>query len=166
MLGEFTPWDPASGAPRPPYDDADPLAHAAWDASWFLWTDAQDPRGDLEAWRSLRFQAVRRATVRAWRDPWGGAESVREAVGAERFGLHANATIVLAEAGTWRLRTRSDDGLRLTIDGVVVSEEWTWHPTQAVVRELELAAGRHEVELEYFQIDGAAELTLELDRAE
>jgi predicted ATPase len=34
-------------------------------------------------------------------------------------------------AGTWRLRTVSDDGVRVRVDGKEVLKNWTWHgPTE------------------------------------
>jgi len=56
----------------------------------------------------------------------------------------------------------SDDGLRLSVDDVPVLEDWTWHAARQRTAMIELAAGSHELLLEYFQVDGPAVLTLEL----
>ncbi len=164
-MGEWGPWDFESGAPRPlPRLPGGLLRDARWDARWFLWKDGPDPRGadQLEAWRALARDPVAQGTVQAWLTPWGGRDEVKEAVGATHFGLRAAARLELAEAGTYRLSIISDDGVRFRIDGQVVLQNWTWHaPTRDEV-ELELGGGVHELELEYFQIDGAMALIVEL----
>jgi len=67
------------------------------------------------------------------------------------------------EPGSYLLSTRSDDGVRVTLDGEVVLEDWTWHPSQERTSEIQLEAGSHRIELEYFQIDGTAVLELDLE---
>jgi hypothetical protein len=56
----------------------------------------------------------------------------------------------------------SDDGVRVSLDGEVVLENWTWHPPTRDEVVLEIAPGTHVLELEYFQIDGAAALAIDL----
>jgi len=50
------------------------------------------------------------------------------------------------------------------VDGEVVLEDWTWHAPRREEVALELAAGEHEVLVEYFQIDGALALLVALER--
>ena len=166
FLGEFTPWDPA-GRALPPRGGRGLglLSEVTWEATWFAWSEESDPRGDIERWRALRYEPLARARVSGWTDPWGGSSRVRDDVGGERFGLLASAEVYITRAGTYLLGARSDDGLRVLVDGEPAHVDWTWHPAQRRTTELQLGIGRHELELEYFQIDGAAELTLELDRA-
>ena len=52
----------------------------------------------------------------------------------------------------------------MTVDGRVVLQDWTWHAARTETIELPLDAGPHEIELEYFQIEGAAALRIELQR--
>jgi len=163
-LGEYGPWDPASGTTRPDASRArGVLSGARWKAAWFPWTQSSDPRGDLDRWRSLRYEATVRTEVRAWNDPWGGSTSVRRDLPTNRFGLMASTTVEVREPGSYLLSTRSDDGVRVTLDGEVVLEDWTWHPSQERTSEIQLEAGSHRIELEYFQIDGTAVLELDLE---
>lgn len=162
VLGRYTPWDPESEVERP----AEPihgglLSELEWKASWFQWGAATDPRGDLERWQALRFTPQWRATVHAWNDPWGGED--RTVIGEDHFGLHASTSLDVREGGGFLLSARSDDGLRVTIDGVVVLESWTWKPAREEVTEIELDPGTHSLVVEYFQIDGPAVLRLSLD---
>ena len=87
---------------------------------------------------------------------------MRRAVGDDYFGLVATATLTIEEAGRYELTTVSDDGVRVLVDGIGVLENWTWHSRERDVAELELAAGPHQLTLEYFQINGPMALTVEL----
>jgi hypothetical protein len=62
------------------------------------------------------------------------------------------------------LRTTSDDGVRLFVDGKRVLERWNRHgPTEDVVT-LDLDAGPHDLRVEHFEIDGWSWLALRVDR--
>lgn len=164
VLGLHGPWDPEGGSPRPaPPAARGPLAGVRWRASWFTWDEASDPRGDLDRWRARRFDDPVRALVEGWADPWAGDLALRERLPSDRFGLMAQAELQLPAAGTYVLRVRSDDGVRVRIDGEVVLEDWSWHPARLESRALDLDAGPHLLELEYFQVDGAAVLQLGLE---
>ena len=166
ILGEHGPWDPTSGSPRPhAWSERGALDGVRWSATWFAWAEDSDPRGDLDRWRAARFEEPIRAEVTSWSDPWGGQQTVRDGLAGERFGLIATAELRLTAAGAYDLVARSDDGLRVRVDGETVLEDWSWHPARLERIRLELGAGTHEVELEYFQVDGAAVLELGLERA-
>ncbi len=173
VMGEWGPWDFESGDPRPASRRAGGLlADAQWSADWFRWEPARagphdarsDPRVELQRWRALAAQPLASRTVGAWSDPWAGDDALRAAVGTEHFGLVARAQVRIAESGSYRLSVVSDDGVRVRIDGRTVLENWTWHAPTRDVSTIELAAGEHEFELEYFQIDGAAALSADLAR--
>jgi hypothetical protein len=142
------------------------LAAASWRARWFRWEPATDPRGDAatqQAWRALAETPRVGAQIGVWSDPWGSREDVREALGVEHFGLLATTDLELP-AGRYRLRVNSDDGVRVRVDGVRVIDNWSWHAEVVDEATLELAAGVHAFDVEYFQIDGAAALALDLLR--
>jgi hypothetical protein len=67
--------------------------------------------------------------------------------------------------GVWELSTLSDDGVRVSLDGKSVIENWTWHgPTRDTAR-LELAADKTvDIVVEHFQIDGYAVLEFSISR--
>jgi parallel beta-helix repeat protein len=165
VMGEWGPWDFRSGEERPHVGpSAGLLTDLQWDATWFRWdAEASDPRGDLDAWRALRFEPLMRKTVSSWSAPFPDAQ-VETAVGATHFGMIARATIVVADDGSYSLSVTSDDGVRVRVDGETVLEDWTWHAPRQADASFDLPAGEHELELEYFQIDGALALTLELQR--
>jgi len=163
VLGAHYPWDRADDSAVPGLESfGGVLAGARWSAAWFHWGRDHGPRGDLDLWRSLRFEPASRGAVRAWCDPWGGSNGVRAEVGDESFGVIASAEFQVPVAGEYELKVLSDDGVRIRVDGDVVLEDWTWHSARREAVTIELEGGSHIVELEYFQIDGAAVLSVEL----
>lgn len=162
VIGRYAPWDPEGEAPKPtPRVHGGLLAGIDWAATWFHWDETTDPRGDLELWRALRFTPAARETIAGWNDPWG--ERVREQVGDDHFGLYATGVLELEHGGRFRLGARSDDGLRVLVDGEVVLESWVWKPAREESAEFALDRGTHTLVVEYFQLDGPAVLQLTLD---
>jgi len=164
VMGEWGPWDHHSNEERPSQRfPGGLLAHSEWDAVWFPWNPStSDPRGDVEAWRALRSKPYLRRTVGNWSSPWPGNE-VRKIVGNEYFGLIARTEITLPKAGWYEFTVTSDDGVRLTLDGSTLVEDWTWHSAKEQSAAIELEAGSHWLDLEYFQIYGAGALTVHLE---
>lgn len=69
--------------------------------------------------------------------------------------------------GTWKLTTLSDDGVRVSVDGKLVVENWTRHGPTRDSGALTLPSGKTvEIVVEYFQIDGYAALDFSMSRAE
>ncbi len=76
----------------------------------------------------------------------------------------ARARLPLAK-GTWEFGTLSDDGVRVSVDGKPVIENWTWHGPTRDAGKLVLAADKTvEIVVEHFQIDGYAVLEFSLCR--
>jgi hypothetical protein len=171
VLGEWGPWDFEGGEPRPRQrEPGGLLVGATWDAAWFRWEprrgdaagSGSDPRDDVARWRKLAATPLDRGAVGVWLNPWGGDEARRRKVGNDHFGLIAKASVEIVQAGRYRLTVVSDDGVRVLVDGKAALENWTWHAPTRDTAEVELARGKHELVLEYFQIDGATALTIEL----
>ena len=164
VVGEWGPWDWRSGEPRPAMRaPGGLLADARWKAVWFSWKGGPDPRGDYAGWRALAGSALVVGEVGPWVNFWGGDEVRRKQLGPTQVGLVATAKVMLPERRVYRLAVTSDDGVRVRIDGRMALENWTWHGPTRDERSLELAEGEHEIELEYFQIDGASALSVELE---
>jgi hypothetical protein len=167
VMGEWGPWDFRSREPKPKQrEPGGLLASSRWKATWFRWDDAGDPRKDVERWRKLVKTPLASAEVGAWVNPHGGDADVRKKVGNDHFGMIATTTLVIAKAGPHTLSVVSDDGVRVLVDGKSVVENWTWHAPTKNEAEIELAAGPHTFTVEYFQIDGALALTMDLVRVE
>lgn len=135
-----------------------------------------DPRQDLEAWRAA---AAGGTTFQLRGDlnlPLGGGGLrtlpglgvTRESLPAgSNYGIIASTELPLP-AGAWTVRTTSDDGVRVRvrIDGAeprTVIENWTHHAPAQDSGSFDLPTdARVHIEVEYFQLDGHAVLTLEL----
>jgi len=163
VMGPWGPWDYRTGEHRPQASASGGLfANCRWQGTWFPWElGTSDPRGDLETWRARRFDPAVRKNVGHWTHPWGDDE-VRATVGSNYFGLIATTSVRVPRTGRYQLVVGSDDGIRVTIDGDVAFEDWTWHAPKRDEVVLNLEVGEHYVELEYFQITGATSLSLEL----
>jgi nitrous oxidase accessory protein NosD len=84
-------------------------------------------------------------------------------LGSDHFGTVAEAQVELP-AGRWRLRTRSDDGIRVELDGAAVIEDWTWHAPSEHRYDFERdAAGPLRLAVQHFELDGYATLQLWLE---
>jgi parallel beta-helix repeat protein len=126
-----------------------------WKVRWHVWTT--DPREDAAAFAALVASAPKATTETDGLDfAWGGGKP-HDLVPADRFVTVATTTLVLP-AGRWRMKTLSDDGVRVRIDGKVVLEDWTWHAPKEDAAAVELTEGAHEVVVEHFELDGHAAL--------
>ena len=74
----------------------------------------------------------------------------------------AATTAVTIPDGTFSLRTISDDAARVWVDGRLVIDRWT--PHESTVDYAPIVPGRHDLRVEYFQVDGWVELRLDFIR--
>jgi PA14 domain-containing protein len=79
----------------------------------------------------------------------------------ERFAIVATGTVSLA-AGEYSLRTISDDGVRVWVDGRLVIDAWAPHESR--VDAAPLGAGHHDIRVVYYQLHGWTELRLDIIR--
>lgn len=136
------------------------LLFAKWDVKFFGWEDqgAQKPPRDWDA--VLRSTPLDSMTLDKIGFTWGGGKP-SDKVPAEHFATLATTEMELP-VGKYEVRTVSDDGVRLTIDGKRVIDNWTWHPPHEDKVEVTLEQGKHAIRLEHFEIDGFAQLQLVL----
>ncbi len=130
------------------------LLKARWTVQFWKWE--KDPREhplpEGEPLASLTLPKLEFA--------WGGGAPAK-GVPADRFATRARARMRLPK-GRYELRTMSDDGVRVRVDGDVVLENWTWHgPTENRVV-VELEGGEHAFGIEHFELDGWAVLAFDL----
>ena len=64
--------------------------------------------------------------------------------------------------GLYTLRTISDDAVRVWVDGKLVIDHWT--PHESAIDAAPIAAGHHEIRVEYYQVDGWTEFRLDILR--
>ena len=160
----------ASG--KPLAEMAGTLLKTKWQTTFFKWPTNADPRQNLEAYRELASEPTSVSEVlddlslkygmRGPSDLHISDKITAAKLGRDHFGMVARTKLPLSP-GEWEFATQSDDGVRVTVDGKPVINNWTWHgPTRdsaTVTIEKERAV---EIVVEHFQIDGYAVLEFTL----
>jgi len=132
----------------------------AWTLRAWAWSDSLDPRGGDGNWERMKAgPTVLERTVSRLDYEWY-RPTIRELPQA-RYAFEAESRITLPP-GEYTLRTLSDDGIRVWVDGQLVIDNWDLHGTE--IDHAELRGGTHEIRVRYFQIDGWAELRLDVVR--
>jgi parallel beta-helix repeat protein len=150
------------------------LLATTWQATFFKWPTNADPRTNLAHYRKLAegptavaAQLDELSLRYGMRGPsdLGISDKVTAAkFGRDHFGMIARTRLPLAK-GTWEFSTLSDDGVRVSVDGKPVIENWAWHGPTSDAGKLTLPADKTvEIEVEHFQIDGYAVLEFSLSR--
>jgi hypothetical protein len=149
------------------------ILDAAWNVVAFRCT--VDPRDDLAAWRAEARHGVAFTVPRldlafgmAGPSELANAPSalVEAELGSDRFGTLATSEIELP-AGRWRVKTTSDDGIRVWVDDDLVVSDWTWHAPKRNDAEFLLnEAKKVKLRVEHFELDGYATLQVELEPIE
>jgi nitrous oxidase accessory protein NosD len=133
-------------------------APIAWTTRFFKWSDSTgDPRKSSDAMSVL----TRGATILAAQLPRLDYEGYRALpnLPRENFALEATGSVDLAP-GEYTLRTLSDDGVRVWVDGALVIDDWKPHET--ALDFAPLAGGHHALRVQYYQGDGWYELRLDI----
>lgn len=146
------------------------LVATKWSVVFFPWEI--DPRKDVDGWRkAAEGPEARRVDTDAlsFKFSHGGPKDLKlssalndSKIGGDHFGLIAKAKIPLT-AGRWTIKTLSDDGVRVLVDGKPVIDNWTWHAPTTDSAAVEIASAHEaEVVVEYFELDGFAVLEFDL----
>jgi len=132
----------------------------SWATRFFAWSDGTDPRT-----RPAAFAALLAGTpLLELRAPRLDLEWYRpgiEGLPLERWAMEATATVTLPPGRT-TLRTISDDAVRVWVDGALAIDDWA--PHESVVDDATLTGGRHELTVQYYQLDGWVELRVDFVR--
>jgi hypothetical protein len=80
----------------------------------------------------------------------------------EWFGVDLTGAFTVSTPGRYAFRLAADDGAKLFIDGVQVVNDDGYHVTIAKDGAVDLAAGTHTIEVQYWQGPGPLALTLEV----
>jgi hypothetical protein len=131
-----------------------------WNVRFFAWNDSSDPRSKEDAFRAL----LNSTPILSRRMVSLDFEWYRPALPElpqERFAFEATGSVTLAE-GTYSLRTISDDGVRVWLDGRLVIDNWSQHGS--VLDYNTIRGGKHELRVQYFQVDGWVEFRFDILR--
>lgn len=127
-----------------------------WNARWWTWTEAQHPLTVPDAFAARLKETPTKTESLARFDLISGRAMV-EGLPNDRLALKAEGTVNLPD-GTYELLTISDDGIRVWVDDQLVIDNWTHHGS--TIDRASITGGRHRLRVEYFEIDGWAELKL------
>jgi parallel beta-helix repeat protein len=135
-------------------------ARVSWNARFFAWSDSTDPRTRAKPFATLleTSPVVTQQTPRLdymWYSP------TLKGVPQSKLAVVATGRVSLA-TGIFTLRTISDDGVRVWIDGRLAIDDWT--PHESAVDVAALVGGTHDIRVEYYQVDGWTELRLDIVR--
>jgi parallel beta-helix repeat protein len=167
--GTVTPYELVVRTPSTTLTGSGALVDATWTVTVFAWKT--DPREDADAWRreqrsGARAELPRLKLVYAHGGPSELAGAPQAFVDAklpgDRFGTIA-ATGLKLPAGRWRLRTLSDDGIRVWMDGKTVIDDWTHHGPRPITAEFESDGDPVSLAVEHFELDGYAVLEVDLE---
>ncbi|MGE3108904.1 MAG: right-handed parallel beta-helix repeat-containing protein [Phycisphaerales bacterium] len=151
------------------------LINARWNVTFFPTPDygAGTAPPDLDQWRALAHSPEARSVTTgslSMRFGYTGPASLGLAPGSDQwpiasdhFGTIAKATLSLTP-GTYRVKTLSDDGVRVIVGGKTLVERWDWHSPQADSAELTIDSPTDVAFIvEHFEIDGYAVLDFSIE---
>ncbi len=109
----------------------------------------------------FRFGGGGPSTLRNWWKVNPLGEAITKAgLPNDRFALQATGKLTLTP-GCWRIRTLSDDGIRVRVDGATVIDRWNRHVPTKDAWEVTVDKDRTvSLEVDYFEIDGNACLSV------
>ena len=142
-----------------------------WQVQVFPWTI--DPRKDLQGWLGEAGKSALTTTAGSLHLEYGMggprdvglSDAIRErGPGSNHFGTIARAKLKLPR-GKYRVVTRSDDGIRVTILGQRIIDNWTHHGPTTDTGEFRVDDGKElDILVQHFEIDGYALLTFDVSR--
>jgi hypothetical protein len=143
------------------FERYDPIE--AWDVRFFTWTDAsRDPAANPAAFDAL-FEGEPVLRRRDQRLDYQWFTPRITGVPQERWAVEAVTSVEIGE-GMHSLRTISDDGIRVWIDGELVIDHF--EPHGSLVDYAPIEPGLHELRLRYYQLGGWTELRAEIVRGD
>jgi hypothetical protein len=74
------------------------------------------------------------------------------------FSARFNGKLRVTKPGLYRLIINADDGARITLDGTVIGDGLVPNQTNEIKVEVELTAGDHPIQIDYFQAGGGSAL--------
>jgi len=132
-----------------------------WTVRFFTWRDSTaDPPSHADAFATV-LRGTPALTRRAPRLDYMWYRPTIPGVPQERYAIEATGTVTLGR-GDYTLRTISDDGVRVWVDGKLAIDSWAPHESR--VDRAALGGGRHDIRVHYYQLTGWTELRLEILR--
>ena len=133
--------------PCQPVQPVPPPPSGPWVASYFNNTD-------------LSGSPVLQQNVSSVNFNWGYG-SPGPQVNVDNFSARFQRTQQIA-TGTYRVTTSSDDGVRVSIDNVLVIDDWNVQPVTTTSQDVIIMNGNHQITIEYVEYSGLAEIHFSL----
>lgn len=132
-----------------------------WNVRFFAWTDPEDdPVGGVAAFEGA-FEGQPFMTRTDARLDYQWFTPRIQGVPSERWALEATSTVEL-DSGEYSLRTISDGGVRVWVDGELAVDHWI--PHGAEVDYASISSGAHTLRVRYAMIEGWSEIRTEIVR--
>jgi nitrous oxidase accessory protein NosD len=135
------------------------FAPVDWRVRVHAWNERTDPRSQPAAFRALLEGDQPLLERRIDRLGWLWYRPRIEGIPLERWALRADGSVELTP-GEYRLEAISDDAVRVWVDGRLAID--AWEPHESRVDEAQIDGGRHELAVEYYQVDGWVELSIDI----
>lgn len=129
-----------------------------WTVKFFVWNDTNDPRTKADEFKALINGTSSLTRTESRLDYMWSRPTIKE-LPPSKFAAVATSRITVP-AGTYSLRTISDDAIRVWIDGRLVIDYW--QPHESAVNYAPIAPGVHNVRVEYAQVEGWTELRVDV----
>jgi hypothetical protein len=94
---------------------------------------------------------------------WGSGRA-SNCTANDDFGIRFSRRFQIATAGEYRFTTRTDDGVRLWVDGALLIDRWIDQAPTSYIATKQLAAGWHDVRMDYYENGGGAYASVEWSR--
>jgi len=124
-------------------------ARAAIQGEYFVWTGASPPD---DPWNvsNRRGTRIDGNVDFNWADPGIGG------IGADLFSVRWRGQVYIPTAGDWTFYTATDDGARLYLNAEPIINQWVDQGVTEVGATRTLAAGWHDIIMEYYENGGGA----------
>ncbi len=106
--------------------------------------------------RTLSGQPSLRRTDQQIAFDWG-TSAPDATLPSDSFSARWTASLEVEQAGRFSFATRSDDGMRVYLDGALILDDWSDHGVRTAGSDVDLEAGRtYSVRVEYYENTGSA----------
>jgi LysM repeat protein len=135
--------------PPPPPPGPGPIPAGCWNANYFNTQDLTGPAIVSRCDANIDFN-------------WGWG-SPSPAVMPDHFSARWTRTFWM-QGGTYRLTARVDDGIRVSINGTLVLDQWREQAVTTFTQDFAVGTGNQTFTVEYFEQTGLAEVHLNVQR--
>lgn len=111
-----------------------------------------------EYYRGINFDALVRRTVESKIDL---KDAELPGIGHENFSVRWKGQVLAPKTGRYIYRVRSDDGVRLSVDGKLIIDQWKGQYPTAYEAAVEHSEGWHDLQLDFYQGPGGYAISLQ-----